>query len=231
MSPKKKIPVKYQRMISNAFDDGMKHVQNILLTSLMKRNNWNQTQLASFLDITGAAVSKILSEGRTSRSALEKMLQRIEDGITLKTLNSIYSPICELEEIELGCDQITFKKKHGKCSEHMKRLEEANGVYIFYDSVGKAIYAGRAIDQTLFEEMNKVLVRDRNNAQTIYRHEYGRMRKSVYFIADAAHYISAYEVRPELIPSFEAILVNAFPNDLTNIRMEKHKKIKTLKKG
>lgn len=231
MASKIKIPKNFQRMIESAYVEGMRNVQKILLESLMKKKQWNASQLADFLGLSAAAVSGILNKGRVQRASLEKMMDRIEEGITLNTLNSIYSPICELEEIKVGCEQITFKKKSKNVSEQLERLKGTNGVYIFYDSVGKAIYAGRAIDQTLFDEMNKVLVRNRTNAQIIYRQDKGQMRKSVYYIADAAHYISAYDVRPELIPSFEAILVNAFPNDLTNIRMEKHKKIEKLKKS
>lgn len=113
-----------------------------------------------------------------------------------------------------------------------KELESSNGIYIFYDSRGKAIYAGKAKKQNLWKEINDVLNKKRA-VQTIYNvyhplnSEYTpssekrrNISKSPIYIGDYASYFSAYAIAENFIDKLEAYLIRAFPNDLTNIKME-----------
>jgi predicted transcriptional regulator len=50
-----------------------------------------------------------------------------------------------------------------------ERLEQAHGIYVFHDSRGRAIYAGKAHRRSLWFEMNKAFNRDRGEVQTIKR--------------------------------------------------------------
>lgn len=114
-------------------------------------------------------------------------------------------------------------------------LRTTSGIYLFYDSRGRALYAGRAVEQSLWAEMNNVYNRSRDEVQKIklVNHpirnvayssatESGRkIIKNSVKLHDLAAYVSAYEIAPkDLIPMFEALLIRAFANDLLNARME-----------
>lgn len=113
-------------------------------------------------------------------------------------------------------------------------LVAAKGIYIFYDTRGRAIYAGKAKKQSLWQEMKNVFNRDRDT-QTVYRvkhpsrrqtfvpaHEKPRQPKRTQLrLNDLAAYVSAYEVDDAMINDLEALLVRGFANDLLNIRMER----------
>lgn len=126
-------------------------------------------------------------------------------------------------------------KTHPYVSGLRKELERCNGVYIFFDSRGQAIYAGKARSQSLWKEMNLALNRNRGQVQTIKRVRHP-VRKIEYRTSDEksrqitdqqvplwdiAKYFSAYEVATEMIEDVEALLVRSFANDLLNKRMER----------
>ena len=111
-------------------------------------------------------------------------------------------------------------------------LSEARGVYIFYDSRGRALYAGRTNDQNLWVEMTNAYNRDRKK-QELWRVNHPLLRRREFDpevmrrparrevqLNDLATYFSAYEVRDDLIQDIEALLVRGFANDLLNTRME-----------
>lgn len=114
-------------------------------------------------------------------------------------------------------------------------LQSKHGVYIFFDSRGQAIYAGKAKRQSLWDELNSALNRDRPEVQKI-RRVYHPGRRQEYRtsdekarqiveqkvrLAEMACYFSAYEVDLDLIDDVEALLVRSFANDLLNARMER----------
>ncbi|WIW88086.1 hypothetical protein K3M67_14155 [Sphingobium sp. V4] len=112
-----------------------------------------------------------------------------------------------------------------------QRLTEAHGIYIFHDSRGRAIYAGKAVEQNLWKEMNSAFNRDRGEVQNIKRAYHPVMRgtfgggqmkikKEAVALHHIASYASAYEVPNRLIGKFEALIVRSFANDLLNVRME-----------
>lgn len=113
-------------------------------------------------------------------------------------------------------------------------LEAAKGLYIFYDTRGKALYAGQTKRQNLWKEMNLAFNRDRSaQVMTLVKHP----TNDVPFVAankkvrqptdvnlklhDLAAYFSAIEVTDAAIDDLEALLVRVFPNDLLNFKMEK----------
>lgn len=113
-----------------------------------------------------------------------------------------------------------------------KKLNASIGIYLFYDSRGRALYAGKAT-VSLWREMKDAFNRDRNE-QKIYRVSHPKAQafdvtreqtKQIVGrnvpLAVMAEYFSAYEVPETLIPELEALLIHSFPNDLLNIRMEK----------
>lgn len=114
------------------------------------------------------------------------------------------------------------------------RLEKTHGIYVFHDSRGRSIYAGKAHKLSLWSEMNNAFNRDRREVQSIKRvsHPTNRIaykrhdEKSRQIVRqavplhDIAAYFSAFEVPELLIGKFEALIVRAFANDLLNVRME-----------
>jgi hypothetical protein len=116
-----------------------------------------------------------------------------------------------------------------------KELIEHHGVYVFFDSRGQAIYAGKAKRLNLWKEINSTFNRERGEVQKIKRVRHPS-RKQDYRTSDEksrqigshivplhelASYFSAYDVTDSMIEDLEALLVRSFANDLLNIRMER----------
>lgn len=115
-----------------------------------------------------------------------------------------------------------------------KRLDCSFGIYVFHDSRGRAIYAGKAQKQSLWKEINNAFNRDRGEIQNIKRVKHPtnkvqyrepdeitrRIAKDAVALSDIAAYASAYEVPYGLIGKFEALIIRTFANDLLNVRME-----------
>lgn len=112
-------------------------------------------------------------------------------------------------------------------------LDSAHGIYIFYDSRGRALYVGKAQRLTLWTEMNNAFNRSRET-QKVYRvrhPETGEFKTSAektrqvqltwLHLCHMAEYFSAYCVEDGLINELEALLVRSFANDALNIRMER----------
>lgn len=114
-----------------------------------------------------------------------------------------------------------------------RKLESSHGIYIFHDSRGRAIYAGKAHKLSLWAEMNNAFNRDRGEVQSIKRvsHPFRKVpykapdhrqqiSREVIPLHEITAYASAYEVPEALIGKFEALIVRSFANDLLNVRME-----------
>lgn len=116
-----------------------------------------------------------------------------------------------------------------------QELQQHHGVYLFYDSRGQVIYAGKAKQQSLWKEMNLAFNRERGATQKIKRVAHPERRISYKTsdeksrqindeevpLWDLASYFSAYEVTDGMINDVEALLVRGFANDLLNKRMER----------
>ena len=113
-------------------------------------------------------------------------------------------------------------------------LSECHGVYVFFDSRGQAIYAGKAKEQSLWKEMNLAFNRERGGVQKIRRVSHPnkkieyrtssektrQIREYIVPLHELAAYFSAYDVALGMINDLEALLVRSFANDLLNSRME-----------
>jgi len=112
-------------------------------------------------------------------------------------------------------------------------LSNSHGIYVFYDSRGQAIYAGKAKKKDLWSEMKSAFNRPRDT-QSVYRvshperrqefkpaYEKSRQPKPTNLrLFDLAAYFSAFEIAEGMIDNLEALIVRAFANDLLNVRME-----------
>jgi hypothetical protein len=157
---------------------------------------------------------------------------------------TIYRPIIELFPITKSKKIKSFevysvvdgnKQRVGLKEE----LSRTIGLYIFFDSRGHALYIGKAVDQFIWDEMNKAFNRNRksqtfalvnhpkNNVEYSSAHIRLRQPKPIAKrLYDLAAYFSAYEVERDIVADFEALFIRAFPNDLLNDRKEKPGKAK-----
>lgn len=112
-------------------------------------------------------------------------------------------------------------------------LDESHGIYIFYDSRGRALYVGKARQQSLWKEMNLAFNRQRavqkitlvahpdRNQEFQPGHEKLRQpRDQQLELADLSSYFSAYQVDDGMIDDLEALMARGFANDLLNKKME-----------
>ena len=139
-----------------------------------------------------------------------------------------------------GAAQEIFTTKNGDGTEHSwfrglkDELMAANGVYVFYDSRGHALYVGKAAKQKLWKEIRNAYNRPRDvqkislvdhplSRQYEYRSSNEKTRKIVKRsvpLYKLAYYLSVYEVSDSAIEDVEALLIRGFANDLMNVRME-----------
>lgn len=149
-----------------------------------------------------------------------------------------FFPIDSVEAGRLG-NRLQVFPTGPDCGKHLQGLcniltAAKSGLYIFYDTRGKALYAGQTQKQSIWKEMNLAFNRDRSaQVMTLVRHP----TKDVSFqpahvkvrqptdrtlrLHDLAAYFSAYEVLPAMVDDLEALLIRAFPNDMLNYKMEK----------
>jgi len=140
-------------------------------------------------------------------------------------------------ESQQGAGYLVFRTKHHDDTDHPYRaglkteLAACHGVYVFFDSRGQAIYAGKARRQRLWKEINLAFNRDRGDVQSIRRvsHPVNRVAfatrprqivNHVVALHELAFYFSAYQVPDPMIDNLEAMLVRSFSNNLLNVKME-----------
>lgn len=197
------------------------------------------TQLAQRLNITQGRISQLRAQNLTSKNIVN-LFQRLSAHETSKIMENAALPIVEFFPIN-SCDSKQLKNlelfspgDNPYLAGIKNRLLNSNGIYIFHDSRGRALYAGKAKRQNLWKEMNLTFNRDRGDLQKIKRvnhperkikyrepEEFGRkIVDQCVELCDLAAYFSAYVIPDSLIDKFEAIIVRSFANDLLNKRME-----------
>jgi hypothetical protein len=176
----------------------------------------------------------------TARQLAELVYRTGRAGAKSSQANAI-RPVVEFFPIEKQKTShgATYQVFHNK--EHLYKggvkdeLDKYFGVYIFFDSRGQAIYAGKARKQKLWKEINLAFNRNRGAVQTIKRvrhptrqQEYRTSDEKARQIGDyivplheIASYFSAYRVSDGMIDDLEALLVRSFANNLLNIKMER----------
>lgn len=200
--------------------------------------------LAEELGVTQPALQGYRGKEITPKQVanlIEKSGKKAADDLA----NSSIVPVVEFLELDpcetkQGKSWQIFSSRTDDGSEHpywsglRKELENTHGVYVFHDSRGRAIYAGKAHRLSLWTELNNAFNRNRKEVQSIKRvtHPSSKtqfrtsaevQRKIVREevpLSDIASYVSAYSVPPALIGKLEALIVRSFANDLLNVRME-----------
>ncbi len=164
----------------------------------------------------------------------EGNVEDLVNAIIKHAIRNSYNPVVEIEPINAQKKNTKYEIVFERKIKWLDKIKEKGscGIYIFYDSRGKAVYAGRSVNeskQSLWAEMNDAFNRERF-PQEIVCSEKGKLKRVPYFLYEAALYVSVYLVHEFAIKDFEALLIRSFPNDLTNIRMETKSKSLTTKK-
>lgn len=225
-----------------------------LLPSLKRKLAISQhNELAEAMGMSGMALNNWRRQKKgISPAQIVNAIAASKKSAKKETHDRLLRPVVEFFPLEAtvsakGIHYELFATKKDAPKQHIKLrdiLSQAKGIYIFYDSQGKAIYAGKAQKRPLWAELKSVFNRSRKT-QSVYRvrhpkrnqefrpaHEKHRQpRKTQVILSDIAAYISVYEVDTPMISSLEALLVRGFANDLLNVRMEKFTKNKPRKKA
>lgn len=192
---------------------------------------------------------------RQVAGAVKRARAAAEQSLRLRAVRPLveFFPLDDMCESKQGARYELFSEnkeaggKHKYLSGLKKELQSHHGVYIFFDSRGQAIYAGKARRQSLWNELNNAFNRARGALQKIkrvyhpfrdqdYRTSDEKSRQitdQVVPLYDLANYFSAYAVEDALIEDLESLLVRSFANDLLNKRMERfgrHRKAKATAK-
>ena len=198
--------------------------------------------IATYLGAKPAQLSKWLKENKQlTNLEMERLIDRTREAAAEEALRVAIRPIVEFYPIEpveskQGMKwELFFSSKDAPLPVRglRKRLENAQGVYFFYDTRGRALYAGKTSRRTLWAEMKNAFNRDRGR-QELFRVNHPTrnqefvsatdklrsIKQTSVLLADMAAYFSAYEISPGMIDAVEALVIRAFANDLLNTRME-----------
>lgn len=204
------------------------------------------SELAARLGVTSQSIQTWKGRPAVSARQIAELVDRAQAQAKKDAHSTALCPIVEFCPIERapsrsGATQNLFSTMLADGNSHPYRsglkaeLENSRGVYIFFDSRGRAIYVGKAKDQSLWKEASLAFNRDRGDLQKMRRvkHPVNRIdykgaaeyRRQIIEVQvrmhEIAHYFSAYQVAPTMIGMVEAMLVRSFANDLLNKKMER----------
>ncbi len=200
---------------------------NQLGVSLGMVRNWKKDKAALKPGMVSQMVLK--AQQVAAQQAEQSAIRPIVEFFQINLADSPQGAQWELFDIKDGGDTARLY-----LSGLRKRLENSHGVYIFYDSRGRALYSGKAKQLTLWKEMNNALNRSRGvqKIKRVYHPESNiefstpgerirQIRSESVELYELASYVSAYEVAPNMIGIVESMLIRSFANDLLNVKMEK----------
>ena len=211
------------------------------LFDLIKRRNKlsSDSALAAFMGLTPARINQM----RTSASNLtpRQIAGYIERAKAVGANDALSEPIRPL--VEMYPIEATLSKQEkkwellptGKAHQLNRQLRDvlskAQGLYMLYDSQLDVIYAGKTLKAGIWKEMTLAFNRTRAGPFRIDHPTTGTFspawetkrqpKKRPIHIYDTAHFFSAYEVKQGLISNMEALVIRAFCNSLSNVKMEK----------
>lgn len=211
--------------------------------------------LSSRIGVTEQAVQNWKSRPVITARQIAGIVDSASKASTEDTYASAVRPLVEFIPIA-RCESrggakfelFSLKSANGRPQEYLiglkAELKKHHGVYVFFDSRGQAIYAGKARKQDLWKEITGAFNRDRGSVQNIrrvrhpsrnqaYRTSEEKVRQIREYevpLYELAAYFSAYEVADRLIDDLESLLVRCFANDVLNKRMERFGRQRTARK-
>ena len=214
-----------------------------LFDELKRRNDLHSdSALARLIGLTPARISQMRNRNtkltvRQLASYIRKAEERgrrLAFSDPIRAVVEMYPVVAVRSKQEAKWELLPTGKSNSRNQALRECLEKVQGVYLFYDSLRCAIYAGKTERTGIWREMTSAFNRERSNHNsflvahpttgTSFSPAWKAPRqpqKRMVYLHDTAHYFSAYEVRQELIPSVEALVIRAFCNSLSNKKMEK----------
>ena len=208
--------------------------KNFITFTQAKLKCEKRSDVCDYLGITNNTSSKYERKKDLNNTEIFGLIKKSRRSAVQNSINVIteYYPI-ELTRLRENHDFIDAKRdpNHTKLK---NELSKSFGVYVFYDSSGRAIYVGKAVRQSLYSEMRSAFNRFRNEVKdtmVIIRsaHTKNKMKKVKFnkpikrhrvSISDVSAYFSAFRIDKNLISTIEAIMIRAFANNLTNSKIE-----------
>lgn len=199
--------------------------------------------VANFLGLTAAGFAKLQKRQEVSgENAVSLMISAAKAARTRAYAETIRPIVeffpCNREPVATGNDRQILDAGTGRDRDRnnqilKKELETCRGVYIFYDSAGSAIYVGGSKRNSLWAEINLAYNRARSvrnifcvqhaarlQSASSSGEKRSQVRSTSLPLRDLAGYVSAYHVAEEMIADVEALLLNGFPNNLLNTKIE-----------
>lgn len=209
-----------------------------------KKAKVTNQQIADVLGLTVQGLINWRKQKTVTAQGMVSLLFKVQKKAAERAESQAIRPIVEFfklspVESKRGAQIEIFSVKEPGGTEHPNllglrtELEGHKGVYIFHDSRGRALYAGKTSRQRLWSEINKAYNRYRE-VQRIRRVGHPERRQEFLTLDekprqitlrsvplyDLAAYLSAYHVSDGLIKELEALIIRGFANDLLNVKME-----------
>jgi len=202
----------------------------------------SDADISIILGLTSGRISQLRTRpGNLTARQIVSFIQKAAANERSAVLSNGIKPIVELYPIkrisskrDVKWESLPTGPDNPRNRKMRSHLESVQGIYIFYDSQGCAIYAGKTERQNIWKEMTNAYNRERSNHNAVLVDHTGKgedltpawqwlkqPRKTQVYLYDTSLYFSAYEVAVELIPKLEAFVVRAFCNSLSNKKMEK----------
>lgn len=184
--------------------------------------------LAEHLGLTVAGLANWRSKENITVRQMVGLIERVEKSAVRRAEASAIRPIveyCRLDRCASKRDaRYEIFSTAGEGSLYLQGLKDElnahHGVYIFYDSRGRALYVGKTVKLTLWQEITNAYNRDRS-VQNIRRVEHPQRRQTFrkadeqrrqikpanVQLHDMAAYLSAYRVADGMISEVEAMLM------------------------
>ena len=218
--------------------------QNLILKIKEKTGISSDSKLAKFLGINQPSLTgwrkNGVSELQLANAFISMRKQAIEEkaaAIKKAHADSI-QPIVEFYPINKhGVEKMVVFEPKGTYQTCLRDVLKStnSGIYVFYDTRGKALYTGKT-KANLWGEMNLAFNRDRKGQDIVLvkhpvnnvafqlasekiRQPFNRNLR----LTELAAYFSAYAVVDDMVDAVEGLLIRAFPNDTFNTKMEKIK--------
>jgi hypothetical protein len=202
-------------------------------------------QVADYLGMHAVQLSAYQDDTALTPLKIANLIERAVDAERHRIFTDPISPIVEFYPLDAQINErgrtnyeLFNVKVAGEVLPYRQgvkdALRNAVGVYVFYDSRGRALYVGQAKRQPLWDEMKAAFNRDRRDLQMLrrvnhdetakefrpYEEKRRKLLQRSVFLSDIARYFTAYKVHLDLIDEVEALMIRAFANDLLNQKME-----------
>lgn len=198
---------------------------SLLVPALRKKFRCrNNNQLTKFLGYSQPQIGNI--ENRTSNT-VTNISQIAYKAYKCGESTAVIKPIVEFYAIEKGTrrkNSLTFSFLSDKSEDIKNLLDTSYGIYIFFDSGGKPIYVGKAVNQTIAkrakQSYNANLYRQIFKSKRIRRTAHVRPSWTYVRVHDVADFFSAYKIKSDSIGHIEALLTRCMINTTWNRRVE-----------